>query len=124
MDEPRLDPNSSKAKALKICDITFTSIFTIESALKIIVYGFVKKRWTYLRDGWNVLDFVIVLFGWISMALSNISAFKGIITIITKTTITKTKIIITTRLKVSKIIIIITVTITQYSPNKTNKQYQ
>jgi len=41
-------------------DIVFTVIFTVEMVLKIIGMGFFwGKGNTYLRDGWNCLDFVI-----------------------------------------------------------------
>ena len=36
-------------------------IFVLEAVLKIISKGFVKGKGTYLRDAWNVLDFLIVV---------------------------------------------------------------
>jgi hypothetical protein len=36
-------------------------IFAIECLLKIIAYGFIHGSYTYLRSGWNILDFIIVL---------------------------------------------------------------
>ncbi len=39
----------------------FTAVFTFEAALKIIGMGFVMSRGSYLRDAWNILDFVVVL---------------------------------------------------------------
>lgn len=44
----------------------FTAIFTIEMFMKIIAYGFVLDEYTYLRDPWNWLDFIIVVTGLIS----------------------------------------------------------
>ena len=47
-----------------------------EAVLKIIVMGFVIGKNTYLRDTWNVLDFIIVSFSvltWILDSVSNIS---------------------------------------------------
>ena len=39
----------------------FTIIFAIECILKIFSFGFVRGKNAYLRDGWNGLDFVIVV---------------------------------------------------------------
>ena len=42
----------------------FVTIFTIESILKIIAYGFLFHPGAYLRNPWNILDFVIVIIGY------------------------------------------------------------
>jgi len=39
----------------------FTYVFTAEMACKIIAMGFVFGEGAYLKDGWNILDFVVVL---------------------------------------------------------------
>jgi hypothetical protein len=50
-------------------DIILAVVFVWESVTKIIAYGFISTEAAYMRDTWNVLDFVIVL-----CAISNISA--------------------------------------------------
>jgi hypothetical protein len=48
----------------------------MEAVLKIIVLGFAIGKGTYLRDYWNILDFIIVSFSvlnWILDAFSTIS---------------------------------------------------
>lgn len=45
----------------------FTILFLIEMCLKIIAYGFVLDDFTYLRDPWNWLDFIIVVAGIIAL---------------------------------------------------------
>ena len=45
-------------------DIVFLWIYTIESCLKIICMGFMMGKYSYLRDPWNVLDFIVLLTGW------------------------------------------------------------
>ncbi len=40
-----------------------TIIFIVEFVLKVIGLGFVTEPGTYLRDGWNKLDFVVVCTG-------------------------------------------------------------
>lgn len=42
-------------------EIVFTSFFTLEFALKVVAQGFYLKPGAYLRDPWNILDFVVVV---------------------------------------------------------------
>jgi hypothetical protein len=39
----------------------FLAIYTIECIIKIIGRGFIINKFTYLRDPWNWLDFVVVV---------------------------------------------------------------
>lgn len=48
-------------------DFIFLIIYTIEMILKIIAMGFFMRAHSYLRDTWNVLDFLVVILGWISL---------------------------------------------------------
>ncbi|XP_051536382.1 probable voltage-dependent N-type calcium channel subunit alpha-1B isoform X3 [Myxocyprinus asiaticus] len=41
----------------------FIGIFCFEASIKIIALGFVFHKGSYLRNGWNVMDFVVVLTG-------------------------------------------------------------
>jgi len=51
-------------------DIIFLVIYTIEMLLKIIAMGFFMRPHSYLRDYWNILDFMVVIFGWIALILN------------------------------------------------------
>ena len=51
-------------------ELTFNIIFTVEMFMKIVALGFVVGRLTYLRDHWNVLDFIIVTTSWLPILLS------------------------------------------------------
>ena len=42
----------------------FLAIFTIEAALRILALGFVLHRGSYLRNMWNIMDFVVVVTGY------------------------------------------------------------
>lgn len=45
-------------------DNAFTAIYTTEAIMKIIVFGFVIHKRSYLRrSAWNVFDFIIVTIG-------------------------------------------------------------
>ena len=46
---------------LEMIDIGFTVVFVIECAIKIIAMGFAMHKHSYMRDFWNVLDFLIVI---------------------------------------------------------------
>ncbi|KAG5840842.1 hypothetical protein ANANG_G00192960 [Anguilla anguilla] len=41
----------------------FIGIFCFEAGIKIIALGFTLHKGSYLRNGWNVMDFVVVLTG-------------------------------------------------------------
>jgi hypothetical protein len=51
-------------------ELTFNILFTIEMFMKIIALGFVVGRFSYLRDQWNVLDFIVVTTSWLPLLLS------------------------------------------------------
>lgn len=50
-------------QVIQIMSYVFTVIFLIEAILKIIGLGFFRHKNSYLRDFWNVLDFLIALSG-------------------------------------------------------------
>lgn len=68
---PNGDSNITNTYLEKI-EYIFLVIFTAECIMKIIAYGFVAHPGAYLRNGWNLLDFTIVVIGMISTVLSNI----------------------------------------------------
>lgn len=62
IDSPLSDNNTPFQYILTAIDKSLTSVFVFESCAKIISYGFI---WcgskSYLRSGWNVLDFFVIL---------------------------------------------------------------
>ncbi|XP_043932539.1 voltage-dependent L-type calcium channel subunit alpha-1S isoform X2 [Protopterus annectens] len=76
---PEDDTNSSNATLEKV-EYIFLIIFTLEAAMKIIAYGFLFHPDAYLRNGWNILDFVIVFVGLFTVILEQISRFDGVYT--------------------------------------------
>ena len=42
-------------------DLAVTIFFSLEALMKIIALGFFMEKGSYLRDNWQVLDFVIVV---------------------------------------------------------------
>ena len=69
-----LNDNSSSGKALRAAlfglDVLFVALFAVEMVLKVITMGFVAHKDAYLRNGWNVLDFLIVIVGIVGLAAS------------------------------------------------------
>ncbi|XP_015833195.1 muscle calcium channel subunit alpha-1 isoform X3 [Tribolium castaneum] len=68
---PNGDSNVTNGILEKI-EYIFLVIFTVECIMKIIAYGFLMHQGAYLRNGWNLLDFTIVVIGMISTALSTL----------------------------------------------------
>ncbi|XP_018365717.1 PREDICTED: voltage-dependent calcium channel type D subunit alpha-1-like isoform X2 [Trachymyrmex cornetzi] len=66
---PGSDSNLTNQYLEKI-EYVFLVIFTVECVMKIIAYGFVAHPGAYLRNGWNLLDFTIVVIGMVSTVLT------------------------------------------------------
>nr|AEJ87268.1 voltage operated calcium channel Cav1B [Dugesia japonica] len=69
---PERDSNMVNS-ALEKIELVFIVIFTTECVLKILAFGFIMHPGAYLRNGWNLLDFLIVIIGLISTVLSKMS---------------------------------------------------
>jgi len=78
IDNPLNNPNSNISYWLFIVDSIITAIFVLEASLKIVAYGFYFCGSTsYIRNGWNIVDFTITVISVISLALtSNLHAIK------------------------------------------------
>lgn len=59
------DKNGTLPSKLKAVEDFFLFFYTIECGIKIYAYGLVWEKTSYLRDYWNILDFVIVTTGWV-----------------------------------------------------------
>jgi hypothetical protein len=46
--------------SLGLIRYTFTGIYTFESLIKILARGFCVGKFTFLRDPWNWLDFMVI----------------------------------------------------------------
>jgi hypothetical protein len=78
LDSPYVDPESTRAAFLKWMDVLFTFIFVGEMMIKVIATGFVANGETsYLRDGWNRLDFTIVMISCVDFTLTYILVVDG-----------------------------------------------
>ena len=41
----------------------FMGIFTVEMTVKILADGFICHKGSYLRNPWNIMDFIVVISG-------------------------------------------------------------
>lgn len=65
LDDPLEESNSA---VLTEIDLVVTIIFTAEALFKILAYGFLfNGEYSYMRDYANVLDFVVIIFSWVSI---------------------------------------------------------
>ncbi|XP_029682500.1 sodium channel protein type 8 subunit alpha-like isoform X1 [Takifugu rubripes] len=62
----------------KQVEYTFTGIYTFESLTKIVARGFAIDDFTFLRDAWNWLDFMVISMAYITefVDLGNVSALR------------------------------------------------
>ncbi|XP_057298022.1 voltage-dependent L-type calcium channel subunit alpha-1S-like isoform X2 [Hydractinia symbiolongicarpus] len=72
------DDTSTLNKRLDQGDSAFVAVFVMEAVLKIIAYGFILHEDAYLKSGWNILDFIVVVVGLVQVltALGDSSASK------------------------------------------------
>jgi voltage-dependent calcium channel L type alpha-1D len=52
---------------LGLADNIFTIYYIAEAVFKILAFGFIVHKRSYLRDPWNVIDFIVVVIGIISL---------------------------------------------------------
>ncbi|XP_021360506.1 sodium channel protein 1 brain-like isoform X2 [Mizuhopecten yessoensis] len=56
-----------KSAAAETAEYVFLGIYTIELVVKCIARGFILYRFTYLRDPWNWLDFIVIVSAYITI---------------------------------------------------------
>lgn len=62
------DPNQTeKSSYMNVIENLFLSLYTIEMVIKIVSKGFVFNKGAYLRDAFNVMDFVIVMSAYLTI---------------------------------------------------------
>ena len=66
--------SETEHKFFCIAESVFTYLYIIEMVLKIFGLGFIFRKGSYLRDGWNILDFVIVMSSILEMFLAYFNA--------------------------------------------------
>lgn len=57
------------SEAIEEAEYVFLAIYSIEMWIKIIAKGFALNKYTYLRNPWNWLDFVVITSGYATIGL-------------------------------------------------------
>nr|XP_037844541.1 voltage-dependent L-type calcium channel subunit alpha-1C isoform X17 [Chlorocebus sabaeus] len=73
---PEDDSNATNSNLERV-EYLFLIIFTVEAFLKVIAYGLLFHPNAYLRNGWNLLDFIIVVVGLFSAILEQATKADG-----------------------------------------------
>uniref|UniRef100_A0A674MR17 Voltage-dependent L-type calcium channel subunit alpha n=1 Tax=Takifugu rubripes TaxID=31033 RepID=A0A674MR17_TAKRU len=74
---PEEDSNNTNSN-LESLEYIFLIIFSVECFLKIVAYGFLFHADAYLRNCWNILDFVCVSVGLFTVAMDAINHISGV----------------------------------------------
>src|SRR6056300_173388 len=76
--QPKTD-GSLRNDIIEKAEIVFTVIFVVECLLKSIAYGFIRGNRAFLKDGWNVFDFIIVVASVLNFVpgVPNLSVVRG-----------------------------------------------
>ena len=74
------DPTSNEQSPFfELSDYVFQGLYTIEMFFKICGMGFICSKGSYLRDSWNILDFIIVVSGYVGYILGGAGVDLGVL---------------------------------------------
>uniref|UniRef100_A0A7N5JXN3 Voltage-dependent R-type calcium channel subunit alpha n=1 Tax=Ailuropoda melanoleuca TaxID=9646 RepID=A0A7N5JXN3_AILME len=62
------DDKTPMSRRLEKTEPYFIGVFCFEAGIKIVALGFIFHKGSYLRNGWNVMDFIVVLSGILATA--------------------------------------------------------
>ena len=74
-DSPGLDPVSTEAVTLYYLDLATTVLYSVEMACRLVVFGVWVGDRAALKNGWNVMELLIVL---VSIASTIVPSVKGL----------------------------------------------
>lgn len=55
------DPMNENSELIILAEKIFTVLYTLEMIIKVLGLGFILGKNAYLKDSWNILDFIIVI---------------------------------------------------------------
>ncbi len=84
LDRPDRDMFTPLRATISVFNVIFTVLFTIEMLLKIVACGFIVSKTpdkytlheAYLRSGWNILDFLIVIISIVSITATDLEGIN------------------------------------------------
>ncbi|KAK3600469.1 hypothetical protein CHS0354_013028 [Potamilus streckersoni] len=65
-------------EAANTAEYVFLAIYAFEMIIKLIARGFFVNSYTYLRDPWNWLDFIVIVMAFITVILENALGSSGL----------------------------------------------
>ena len=74
------DDESTMNKTITILGQIFTVLFLLEAISKILAMGFISHKNSYLRDPWNIVDFIVAITGIVDL-LPNVPNLKALRTL-------------------------------------------
>ncbi|CAG7722563.1 unnamed protein product [Allacma fusca] len=67
----KMEDDAAKNEIVQYLEYTFLGMYTLEMIFKIIAKGFLVNKFSYMRNVWNIMDFVVVTAGYIAITLSH-----------------------------------------------------
>jgi hypothetical protein len=64
------DPTAEQPKIFQLGENIFLALYTFEMIMKILGLGFIFTEDAYLKEPWNILDFIIVLVSYFTLFTS------------------------------------------------------
>eukprot|EP00434_Breviolum_minutum_P026450 symbB.v1.2.023384.t1/scaffold2106.1/size89218/3 len=78
-DSPLADPKATLTQVIRGGDYLFAVLFGAEMVIKLIAFGLIWSQNAYLKDGWNILDGVVVIVSIVDLAVDGGGGFlKGV----------------------------------------------
>ena len=78
LDYPALDPASVEGQTLYWADLVTTVLYTVEMLCRFVVFGVVLDPGSCLRNGWNAMEFGIVLVSIASTIVPSVKELKAL----------------------------------------------
>lgn len=78
-DTPLADPKATLTQIIRGGDYVFAVLFGAEMVIKLVAFGLIFSENAYLKDGWNILDGVVVIVSIVDLAVAGGGGFlKGV----------------------------------------------
>ena len=74
VEDPRVDMKAGDP--LNIANMFFTALFCVEMLCKLVAFGLVRGEGAYLKDGWNVLDAIVVMISLFALVFAQFQFVK------------------------------------------------
>ena len=72
MERPSIPPNGVERHFLTVTGYLFTIIFSVEMMLKVLANGWIFGPGAYFKDGWNILDGILVIINLVSIIMEQL----------------------------------------------------